>query len=81
MIVRVVAFAQLRESFGSERSVELPEGSTLSQLRDRLRREHPAYERAFDTTRLAHNGAIARELDAVLCDGDEVAMLPPVGGG
>jgi len=32
------------------------------------------------STRFARNGALARG-DAALRDGDEVALMPPVGGG
>ena len=33
------------------------------------------------TTRIARNGRVVALLDEELADGDEIALLPPVGGG
>ena len=72
----------MREALGSARdgSLELEEGATLATLREALSREFPAFASLRSSTRLARNGALA-PLDTRLGDGDEIALLPPVGGG
>jgi len=81
MRVRVLAFARLRELLGAgnlERT--LPDGATAAQAWDGLAADFPALVPLTASTRLARNGtAVGR--DAVLRDGDELALLPPFGGG
>jgi molybdopterin synthase catalytic subunit len=80
MKVNVRLFASLREIFKSPYlEVELPEGATVADLVEVVREEAP---------HLGHGGrfhvTINKEFveqDAVLHDGDEVAIFPPVGGG
>lgn len=83
MNVQVRYFASLREALGGSESVELPDGSTLGALRDRLIARSPAHARA-----LARGRAVRCALDQVLADesatvdeGAEVAFFPPVTGG
>lgn len=76
--VTVRYFAVLREQRGrSEERVEVPEGTTLAQLYARLFPPGPAGVLPV---------AFARNLayepgDTPIADGDEVAFIPPVGGG
>jgi molybdopterin converting factor small subunit len=81
MRVRVLAFARLREvvGFGS-RDVELADGATLETLWNALAREAAELAAHRASTRFARNGALTDSF-TVLRDGDEVALLPPVGGG
>ena len=80
MKVNVRLFASLREIFKSPcLEVDLPEGATVADLVEVVREEAP---------HLGHGGrfhvTINKEFveqDAVLHDGDEVAIFPPVGGG
>jgi molybdopterin synthase catalytic subunit len=80
MKVNVRLFASLREIFKSPYlEVDLPEGATVADLVEVVREEAP---------HLGHGGrfhvTINKEFveqDAVLHDGDEVAIFPPVGGG
>lgn len=81
MRLKVRFFASHREAVGKERlPIELPEGSTVQQLFDRLVKEHPDMGGLEEHTLVAVNqDQVGR--DRVLKDGDEVALYPPVGGG
>lgn len=81
MNVRVLAFARLRELLGfGERVVSVPDGTTLEALFARFAGEEPGLAALRASTRFARNGALANPATEVR-DGDEVALLPPVGGG
>jgi molybdopterin converting factor small subunit len=81
MRVAVTAFAGLRELLaGSAPELELPPGANVGDLWSSLERAHPALTPLARSTRFARNGRLAQRTDA-LDDGDEVALLPPVGGG
>ena len=80
MRVRVLAFARLRELVGfGEREVALADGATLETLWDALARDAAGLSAHRASTRFARNGALADGATA-LRDGDEIALLPPVGG-
>ena len=80
MRVRVIAFARLRELLGDEHSIELPEGADAGALWSALAAMVPDIAPLQGGTRVACNGRVTA-WDAVLASGDEVALLPPVGGG
>ena len=81
MRVVVKLFGALREAAGAkEVAIELPEGSHVADLRERLAAQFPALERFRGRLAASVNLEIA-SLDAPLRDGDEVAFLPPVSGG
>jgi len=81
MTVHVLAFARLRELLGfGARDVELAEGSDLDALWSQLARGAQQLHGLRATTRFARNGALASG-GTPLADGDEVALMPPVGGG
>lgn len=76
--VRVRFFALLRERAGcEERCVELPSGSTVADLLERVGRElpdlPPGMAAAVDRTYASP--------DRRLHGGEEVALIPPVSGG
>ena len=78
---RVLAFARLRELLGfGERFVPVPDGATIDAVWAQLAAETPQLGGLRASTRFARNGALA-DGGAVVCDGDEIALLPPVGGG
>ena len=79
--VRVRAFARVRELLGSELEISLPRGATLADLWEQLRLRDRELDRIAKAVRLARNGAVSPLFDAVLQDGDEISVLPPVGGG
>jgi molybdopterin converting factor small subunit len=79
--VRVLAFARLRELLGfGARELELDDGATLDDVWARLARDARGLDALRSSSRLAHNGALASGATR-LREGDEVALLPPVGGG
>jgi molybdopterin converting factor subunit 1 len=81
MRVTVRLFARLRDIAGAgELSRDVDAGATIGSLWLQLAGEYPAlgpYERSMSS---AINADYAR-MDTRLCDGDEVAFLPPVSGG
>jgi molybdopterin converting factor small subunit len=79
--VRVLAFARLRELLGfGERELAVPDGTTLETLFARFADDAPELAPLRASTRFARNGALASAATEVH-DGDEIALLPPVGGG
>jgi molybdopterin converting factor subunit 1 len=79
--VTVRLFARLRDVAGtSELSRNVTDGATIGSVWRQLVGEFPdlaGYERSIST---ALNADYAR-MDQPICDGDEVAFLPPVSGG
>jgi len=81
MQIRVVAFARLRELLEvPELRLELRGGASANDAWTLLARERPALAAERRSTRVALNGRIV-SFDASLAEGDELALLPPVGGG
>lgn len=81
MRVAIAAFAGLRELLaGSAPELELPAGACVGDAWSALELRHPALALLAPSTRLARNGRLAAAADP-LSDGDELALLPPVGGG
>ncbi len=81
MRISVLAFARLREVIGaSERSLDLPQNARIEDAWDALLRNYPALGEERSSTRAARNGQLV-SFDETLGEGDELAFLPPVGGG
>jgi MoaE-MoaD fusion protein len=81
MHVTVLLFGSLREATGAkELAVALPEGASVADLGERLARDHEAFARLPGRVRVAVNQQVV-EAAHRLCEGDEVAYLPPVSGG
>ncbi len=83
--VRLVYLARLRDAFGSGgESLALPDAApTVAALVAALRARGGAWAAELApgrAVRVAVNHALAAD-DAMLRDGDEVALLPPVTGG
>ena len=81
MKIQVKCFAAAREIVGTgELVVELPEGSTLTQLLEQVRRQFPRLEGLAGSLLFSVNREYA-PFDKKLAAGDEVALIPPVSGG
>jgi molybdopterin synthase sulfur carrier subunit len=83
MKVSVRYFAALREALGSGESVDVPEGTTLGGLRDRLigsSDRHAAVLTRGRSVRCALDQTMSDEGE-LLREGAEVAFFPPVTGG
>ena len=82
MRVKVLFFGVLRDSFGSEDWVELPEQSScVAALLVQLHGQAPAaLQRLWPRVAIAVHQQYARAADP-LQPNDEVALLPPVSGG
>ncbi|ASJ10632.1 molybdopterin synthase sulfur carrier subunit [Thermococcus sp. P6] len=87
MKIRVRYFARFRSLTGTgEEELEVPDGTTVRELVERLKERHPALrEEVFGEDDLAdvnvsRNGRYA-SFDEVLKEGDVVALFPPVSGG
>ncbi len=81
MRIEVLYFASAREAAGvASESLEVPEASTLADLRSLLGDRHPALARALPAARFAVGERFAPE-GSRLSSGDRVALIPPVSGG
>ena len=79
--VGVRAFAALREALGfAETTVSVAPGTDIAGLMARLDELYPRADLAARRYGVALNRSYA-PLTAVLADGDEVALIPPVSGG
>ena len=92
MKVRVRFFARFRELLGTDISVELRTGTTLAVLvADIARRNRDGYDAIFNEHGTFHEYVIlmknkkrvetADAATLLVCDGDEIAVFPPVAGG
>lgn len=79
--VRVIAFARLRELAGfSQRSFDFAPGARIEDVWTAALADVANAQVLRASTRVARNGAVTH-FDDALHDGDEIALLPPVGGG
>ncbi|HTV74531.1 MAG TPA: MoaD/ThiS family protein [Candidatus Acidoferrales bacterium] len=81
MTIRVLAFARLRELLGrGELCIDLAPGAAVAQAWSALCAMQPAIAPLAESTRFGRNGHLVSAAER-LADGDELALLPPVGGG
>lgn len=78
----MLSFATALDAVGSaETEHDVPDGSTVADLIERLTAEYPALEPLWPRLAVAVDGEVAGDRGAPLRDGAEVALLPPVSGG
>ena len=79
--VRVLFFAVLRERVRlDEDTLALPEGATAARALASIAEAHPSIGPLLSRVQIAVNRKVVGP-HHVLCEGDEVALLPPVAGG
>ncbi|MGC1308094.1 MAG: MoaD/ThiS family protein [Phormidesmis sp.] len=79
--VTLKLFAVYQETLGeAEKTMVLPVGTTAGEVRDRLIKAHPTLAQWKALTRFGINLQFV-EADAVLKEGDELVLIPPVSGG
>ncbi|MGC8837360.1 MAG: molybdopterin converting factor subunit 1 [Anaerolineae bacterium] len=79
VVVRL--FASVREALGREElRLNLPAGSTVREVREEVERLAPEARPLLERCLLARNREFASPGEVVQ-EGDEIAFLPPVGGG
>jgi len=79
--VRVLLFGAARELAADEATLEVPAPATARDVFRRLLEEYPRLGPLAPVLLVAVNQEYARDLDAPVADGDEVAVFPPVSGG
>jgi molybdopterin converting factor subunit 1 len=81
MQITVKLFAILRERSGqTELSLEIPRESPVSSVAEQIAAELPAIRDFLPRVAFAVNREYVSR-DAILHDGDELALIPPVSGG
>ncbi|MHC5110600.1 MAG: molybdenum cofactor biosynthesis protein MoaE [Planctomycetota bacterium] len=81
MNIRVLFLGPARDLSGCEEStIALESGATVAVLRDALITAYPGLKSGMEATRIAVNESFVAE-DAVMAEGDVVALIPPVSGG
>ncbi len=79
VVVRL--FASVREALGREElHLDLPPGSTLREVREAVGHLAPEARPLLERCLVARNREFA-SLEEAIQEGDEIAFLPPVGGG
>ena len=80
MKCRIKAFGISREIVGGRfLDWEMPDGSTVSDLKDDLFKKYPSFSE-LRSVYIAINNEYADE-HVTLKEGDEIALIPPVSGG
>jgi len=81
MSVKILFFANLRDRAGTKSlELEIPEGITVQGLKDQIARDYPDLKQSMEAVLISINREYAFD-EAVVADGSEVAMFPPVSGG
>ena len=81
MRIHVLYFAVFRERLGrADEDLELPAGATAGDALAALEGRHPTIAALRGHYRIAVNQAMTTA-EAVLADGDELVLIPPVAGG
>lgn len=81
MDLELLLFASLKDDVGSPTlKMTLPEGSTVSTLLQEIGEAHPYLQGKLAHVRVAIGDEFA-DPDAIISEGQEIALIPPVSGG
>jgi molybdopterin synthase sulfur carrier subunit len=80
-MIEVLYFASLREAVGVAKSSHDLGGATVADLVDNLKSQGEPWTSALEGQLLCSVNQEMASFDAVLNDGDELALFPPVTGG
>lgn len=81
MAITIRLFAQLREAAGTERvTLPLERARPISRVMEQVYSLHPALRPYAPVISFAVNGEYAKA-SALVQDGDELALIPPISGG
>jgi molybdopterin synthase catalytic subunit len=79
--ITVLYFAGAKDATGKRReSIKLPEYTTIRELLLVISSTHPRLRNILNSMNVAVNYKVVN-VDAILKEADEVALLPPVSGG
>lgn len=82
MRIRLLFFARARELAGvGETEIEVDPQAAAGAVLKRVLQTWPALEEIAGRCVLAVNQEYLEDMSQTLCEGDEVALLPPVSGG
>lgn len=80
--IKVRYFATFEEQVGtSEETVPLDESTGLDTFLEKLTSRHPEIEEHLEHAAVAKNHETVKPENTTLRPGDELALLPPFGGG
>ncbi len=81
MSVKILFFANLRDRAGTKSlDIEIPEGITVQGLKEQIARDYPNLKQSMEAVLISIDREYAFD-EAIVADGSEVAMFPPVSGG
>ena len=81
MIVKVRMFAVTKQAAGAaEVQVELPEGTTVAQLRSSIQSQYPQLADLGDRLLFSLDAEYAPD-SQLISEGADIACIPPVSGG
>ena len=79
--VKVLFFATLRDRAGTKSmELDIPDGLTVQGLKEKVSMEFPNLQESMSSVLITINREYAFD-DAVIPQGAELAMFPPVSGG
>ncbi len=79
--ITVLYFASAKDATGKRReSVRLPEDTSIRELLLKISSTHPRIRNILNSMQIAVNYKVV-DVDAILKEADEVALLPSVSGG